>query len=190
MEQASSFSVDDIRVCEDKATFSNCKDVKTTHIHFDWYVNFDKSILEGTVTLSMTAVNDIQTVTLDAWGLDIHKVTWKHDDHSHDLEFKVGDETEIGSKLDITLNENQKAGSSFKLVFEYATQPGSKSLSWCTPEQTIEGKFPYLYSQSEPIYARCMFPCQDTPSIKAPYTATVRVSHLLIHFISIFTLNN
>ena len=179
MEQSTGFNIEEIRVSQDKATFSNYTDVKTTHIHFDWFVNFDKSAIEGTTTLTMSAINDVQTVTLDTWALDVHKVSCHHDDHSHDLEFKVGDETEIGSPMTITLNETQKAGSTFKLVIAYATTPSAKSLSWCKPEQTVEGKHPYLYSNSEPIYGRSIFPCQDTPSVKAPYSASVK-SHLKV----------
>lgn len=34
---------------------------------------------------------------------------------------------------------------------------------------------PYLFTQCQAIHARSLLPCQDTPFIKAPYTATVRV---------------
>jgi leukotriene-A4 hydrolase len=52
------------------------------------------------------------------------------------------------------------------------------------PDQTLEKEHPYLFSQSEPIYARCIFPCQDTPTIKTPYTATVKVKKPLTVLLS------
>jgi len=37
------------------------------------------------------------------------------------------------------------------------------------PEQTHGGKMGFMYTQSEPIYTRSIFPCQDSPSIKATF---------------------
>jgi leukotriene-A4 hydrolase len=36
-----------------------------------------------------------------------------------------------------------------------------------TPDQTAGKKYPYVYTQNEPIYGRSMFPVQDTPAVKS-----------------------
>lgn len=51
---------------------------------------------------------------------------------------------------------------------------GSSALGWLVPDQTAGKKFPYVFSQSQPIHARSMFPCQDTCECKATYGAVVR----------------
>ena len=37
-------------------------------------------------------------------------------------------------------------------------------------------KKPYMYTQGQAVLNRSFFPCQDTPAVKAPYSANVKVS--------------
>eukprot|EP00343_Euplotes_focardii_P010477 CAMPEP_0205827556 /NCGR_PEP_ID=MMETSP0206-20130828/32400_1 /ASSEMBLY_ACC=CAM_ASM_000279 /TAXON_ID=36767 /ORGANISM="Euplotes focardii, Strain TN1" /LENGTH=559 /DNA_ID=CAMNT_0053128583 /DNA_START=140 /DNA_END=1819 /DNA_ORIENTATION=+ len=129
----------------------------------------------------MHTVTDIQTVILDSWNLNILKI--------EGATFKVGELTDIGNKLEITLDSPVKANTDLELKIEYTTSPKSEALSWLNKEQTIEKEHPYLFSQSEPIYARCIFPCQDTPTIKVPYTATVKVKAPMTVLMSADTTN-
>jgi len=175
MEQKSSFNVEEIKISTDRSTFSNFNDVDTTHIHFDWFVNFDESVLEGSITLRMITKNETQTVFLDTWQLDVSKVTLTQAEDTKEVKFKIGEEIAIGSKMEIDLGAPIASSTVFALKIEYKTHPDSKALSWLGPDQTLEKEYPYLFSQSEPIYARCIFPCQDTPSVKSPYSATVKV---------------
>jgi leukotriene-A4 hydrolase len=122
-------------------------------------------------------LEDIDTVTLDTWSLNITKISYslEEDEEMQDCESKLGEETEIGSRLDITLPQKVKQGQDFNIIIEYSTSPNSKALSWLKSEQTLDKECPFLFSQSEPIYGRAIFPCQDTPSIKFPYVAHVSV---------------
>lgn len=56
----------------------------------------------------------------------------------------------------------------------YSTTSQCTAVGWLTPQQTKSGKHPYLYSQCQAIHARSMLPCQDTPAVKATYSAKVR----------------
>ena len=68
--------------------------------------------------------------------------------------------------------------SSFTLTF--ATSPDARALQWLPEVQTAGGEHPFLYSQCHAIHARSIFPCQDTPSVRFTYSATVEVPKPLI----------
>lgn len=53
------------------------------------------------------------------------------------------------------------------------TYPDVSAFTWLDPAQTAGKKKPYLYTQSESIYGRSLFPCQDSPSIKANFTSEI-----------------
>ena len=48
------------------------------------------------------------------------------------------------------------------------------AVQWLTAEQTRGKRYGFLYTQLQPIHARSLFPCQDTPFIKATYRANVK----------------
>ena len=48
-------------------------------------------------------------------------------------------------------------------------------MNWLKKEQTDGKNHPYLFTQCEPNYCRSFAPLQDTPAIKATYTANVTV---------------
>ena len=123
----------------------------------------------------MKVIEDTDHVDLDTWSLKIDKVVLEQEGDSKELQFKIDEETEIGNKMTIDLTQTLTKDTEFCLKIDYETDPTAKSLSWLTPEQTMEKTHPYLFSNSEPIYGRCIFPCQDTPSVKAPYTAKAKI---------------
>jgi len=141
-----------------------------TNIHLDLEVDFDRSVLTGTTLLTIQrVVDDAKTVILDVNKLDIHNV--KDETTGQILEYTYGEAGNCGSKLEITLPEGN--AKEMKLSVNYTTSPESSALQWLSPEQTAGKVLPYVFSQCEAIHCRSMLPCQDTPSVKAPYTAEI-----------------
>jgi aminopeptidase N len=138
----------------------------------DLDVSFDEQRLSGTATLDVERVDPAATtLVLDTWRLDVRGVT---DGDGHPLEHALGGHHEVlGAPLEVTL------GAGDRVVVHYATTGDAQALQWLDPAQTSSGQ-PFLFTQSQPILARSWFPCQDSPAIRAPYDATVRVpAHLL-----------
>ena len=58
---------------------------------------------------------------------------------------------------------------------EFETNADAAALQWLSAEQTHDKQKPFLFSQSQAILARTWLPCQDLPSVRFTYTATVVV---------------
>jgi hypothetical protein len=89
MEASSGFTLEQVKLSIDRSTYANYNDVKTTHLHFDWYVNFDTSAIEGSVVLKMHTENDIQLISLDSWQLDVTKVSYTIGSSTKEATFKI-----------------------------------------------------------------------------------------------------
>jgi leukotriene-A4 hydrolase len=87
----------------------------------------------------------------------------------------------------VQLQATLPPSSKFNLTVRYRTSAqgsGESSFSWLTPEQTVGGRHPYVFTQAEPIYARTIFPCQDSPSVKATFECAVEVEGGLVAYVS------
>ncbi|KAG1053875.1 hypothetical protein G6F43_004074 [Rhizopus delemar] len=156
----------------DLSTQANIDQVKTTHVHLNWNVDFVGQILFGNVVLDLiTLVDQVDKVILDTSYLNIQSVSLEE----HDLKFTVAERyASLGSALTIDLPKAvATSGTKFQIKIKYATTEKCTAVQFLQPEQTLGKKHPYLFSQSEPIHGRAMIPCQDSPSIKVTYSASV-----------------
>ena len=56
---------------------------------------------------------------------------------------------------------------------EYVAGSSASAMQWLDASSTKGGQYPYLFTQCQAIHARSMFPSQDTPGVKATYSAEV-----------------
>ena len=160
------------RLAADPHSHSRPDEVVVRRMALDLDVSFEERRLSGSVTLDVERVDPAATrLVLDTWRLEIGSVT---DGDGRPLAHEVGEHHEIlGAPLAVEL------GAADRVVVHYATTDDAQALQWLTPEQTSSGQ-PFLFTQSQPILARSWIPCQDSPGIRAPYSATVRVpAHLM-----------
>ncbi|XP_066142815.1 leukotriene A-4 hydrolase isoform X2 [Euwallacea fornicatus] len=155
----------------DPSSFSRPELARVTNIALNLSVNFDRKIFSGTTELTVEKVDkSIKEVILDTLYLNISSV---YDvDSKEKLNFKVGElVAKYGSKLTIQLPEDEKAY--YKIGINYETSPLASGLQWIPAKCTAGKEHPFVFSQFQPTHARSVIPCQDTPGVKAPYTATI-----------------
>ncbi|KAI0685545.1 peptidase family M1-domain-containing protein [Cytidiella melzeri] len=156
----------------DTATQANYTQIASTHVHLDWTIDFEGKFIEGSATHTFEVKEGgVGQVVLDANALEIHRVEVEGGIASYAL----GEAHPVmGTALSICLPTPPPAGSTFKATIWYKTTEGAISLQFLEKEQTQGKKFPYLFSQCQPIYARTLLPVQDSPSVKITYSASVR----------------
>jgi leukotriene-A4 hydrolase len=171
----------------DPASNANIAEVRTTHLQIELEVDFERKVLHGHVDLGLEAVRDgLRQVVLDTRDLAVTAVdAVPPAGPLQTLQFALGQKSEaFGQPLVINLNEAKSVGTRFVVRVHYETSPNASGLQWLPPSQTEGKKYPYLFSQFEAIHCRSTVPCQDSPSIKAPYAARVTVPKPLVALMS------
>ncbi|CAL3967739.1 unnamed protein product [Diplocarpon coronariae] len=158
----------------DPTTVSNYNYWKTKHTIADFAIDFKKQRLTGTVTLQLESVTDkdSEDIVLDTSFLDISDISLNG---TKIKDWKVAERSEpYGSPLSVRIPGGASKGSVVELAITLATTDKCTSLQWLPPAQTGNKKYPYMFSQSQAIHNRSIFPCQDTPDVKSTYDFRIR----------------
>ncbi|KAG6829889.1 hypothetical protein H0H92_003022, partial [Tricholoma furcatifolium] len=155
----------------DPTTQSNYLQIATEHISLDWTLDFDAQIISGSITHHLLVKEDgVREVIFDTSELHIENA--KIEDKSVPFSLKEKHEV-MGSALHVTLPTDLKVGQHVDVTIEYKTTEECTALQWLDKAQTQGKRFPFLFSQCQPIYARAIAPLQDSPSVKITYSAKV-----------------
>jgi aminopeptidase N len=156
--------------------------MRTLHLQLD--ADFASRTLAGYAELRLQWHAPGQTsLTLDTRDLQIEKVEipapqpprqrgqrgqpWQRVPH------QLGTlDPERGQPLTITLPAPSGQPVT-RLRIHYRTAPQAAALQWLAPEQTLSGRAPFMFSQSESINARSWVPLQDTPALRFTYSASI-----------------
>jgi len=165
------------KLSEDPHSYANINAVRMNHLSLDLTVNFDKKILHGNATIAIDNLDKSKELILDTRNLLISEVIL---DNGKAAKYELAEDVEhFGQALTISIEPNTKSVTVF-----YETSPNAEALQWLSPEQTLDKKHPFLFSQSQAILARTWIPCQDGPGVKFTYDATIRTSPDLIALMS------
>jgi leukotriene-A4 hydrolase len=155
----------------DPLSYAKYDQVKTTALHLDLKADFAKKSLSGYAELTLNWIdNKATTLDLDTRELTISKIeaqdakgAWRKADYT------LGKfDEEKGQPLQIKLPARQT-----RVRIHYRTAPTATALQWLQPVQTMSGKYPFMFSQSQAINARSWVPIQDTPAVRFTYTARI-----------------
>jgi leukotriene-A4 hydrolase len=175
-ENAKKDEVKIIAVEKDKHTQSNYEEVVLNHLSLDIKVDFSLKQISGNATWDISNKGKAKSLKLDTYDLSIDSVSVD----GKKVQFTSDAPLEhLGSALNIPIEEGSK-----KVTVFYRTGANARALQWLDPQQTHDKKFPFLYTQSESIYARSWIPCADGPGIRFTYDARVAVPKELMALMS------
>jgi len=155
---------------EDPHSFSDFTQGLIQHINFEIEVNFVSH------TLGILANYHLDRPVTGSFFLDTRDLQIKRiSQDGKNVEWELDMEDDIlGQRLH--LHELDQV-SEFSIQLK--TSPGASALQWLQPTQTAGGLHPFLYSQCQMLHARSIFPCQDSPSVRFTYNATIKAPEAL-----------
>jgi leukotriene-A4 hydrolase len=144
---------------------------RVRHVNLDLTLDFQARQARGAVELELLAgaqnAAQSSTLVLDSQGLVIEGVTGAD---GKLRPWSLGaEDPRIGAALTITLEPGDA-----NVRVAYHTTDKSTALQWLAPDQTRDGKQPFLFTQGESILTRTWIPLQDSPEIRVTYDATIR----------------
>ncbi len=161
----------------DPHSFARPDKVTVEHLALDLAVDFDRRVLSGTAELHVSNHSGTDELVLDTSDLIIHAVSL---DGVGSQDFSLGKaQPYLGRSLTIAI-----APSTQIVTIQYETQPNAEALLWLEPSQTHDKKAPFLFSQSQSVYARSWIPCPDSPGMRFTYDARVTVPRGLMALMS------
>lgn len=149
-------------------SYSRPEDVAMKHLDLRLAVDFKKRQLTGRASYEIENTKRVTRLVLDTRDLTITGVTLGRGNAPTDFELGRTDSL-LGAPLVISISPETRY-----VTIEYTTSPHALALQWLKPEQTSGKKMPFMYTESEPIQARSWIPCQDNPSVRMTYRATVK----------------
>lgn len=163
-------------VAKDLHTQSNADSITMKHLNLDIKVDFQQKKIYGNATWDIENKYGLKTLKLDTYDLTIDSVFAGDAKVAFSLAPFV---VHLGSALMIPVDANTK-----QVKVYYSSGAKATALQWLQPQQTSGKTQPFLYTQSESIYARSWIPCADGPGIRYSYDARVTVPKGLMALMS------
>ena len=156
---------------KDNSSLSNPDEARSEHLHLILNVDFDKTIISGSVEFAVVANKGAKQFIVDTKELTISGVKVDGKDSTYDLAPK---HEIFGRALSIPLPSAVSfSGGKCSVIVQYSTSTASSACQWLPPAQTAGKRYPFLFTQCQAIHARSLFPCQDCPKAKCTWSSEV-----------------
>lgn len=166
----------------DKNTHSNYQAFQTKYLKWAIDVDFEHSIINGTAEYMIKCVGSESAICLDSSFLKIKSVH---------VDGQLSPFSEATGKFGGILSVPVASGADeVSLRIDYCTTEKCTAAQWLSPAQTFGKECPFLFTQCQAIHARTLIPCQDSPSVKFCYEATVTVPPGLTALMSALSVPN
>lgn len=165
----------------DDHSYSNLKEINTTHLDLELDVSFQNKTIYGVARHTMKN-RGTDTAIFDIKGLKIQKITLGEKDHERETDFVIGNmdiDSILGQPLLVSIDHKTT-----KINIYYQTSESSEALGWLDSNLTSSKSKPFLYTQGQAILTRTWIPIQDSPSNRMTYSAKVKVPQDLMAVMS------
>ncbi|MBK8955383.1 MAG: M1 family metallopeptidase [Saprospiraceae bacterium] len=160
---------------EDPHSFSNPLICSVEHLDLDLEVSFDLQKISGTAEYKI-ATNCSDSLILDFMELTILDVSVYNGSEYSKVNFRITPKDSIlGNGLVIPIPKDTRT-----VRIQYETGKDAIALQWVPAEQTASKKHPFLFTQSQSIYARSWVPSPDGPGMRFTYQARIKVPQELM----------
>jgi leukotriene-A4 hydrolase len=172
----------------DYHSFANVEQFRVTHVELNLRVDFRNKVMFGAAALEVKRLDPTATqLVLDTRDLDVREVSAKPGNVlgalsksettwvSRPFHLDKADPI-LGSPLVIELPPQFRKTTEV-IKIEYVTSPTAPGLVWLSYGQTLTMHHPFLYTLSSPIGARSWIPLQDTPQVRASYSAVIHTDN-------------
>lgn len=132
------------------------------HVRLDLQVDLPKKTVDGTATLSVRAMRDLSSLSLDAVEFEVQKV-WLQGEGEAGRYLNFDHD---GRKLVIDFEGTWPAGRDGTLRIEYRVREPREGLFFFGPTKAEPNVPLQVWSQGEAITNRYWFPCLDQPNQK------------------------
>lgn len=154
---------------DDPHSFSRHELCRVVHLDLDLKIDFEHKKIIGFAEYQLDSVHGKELV-LDNMGLMIESVEAGVKNELRKVMFSLGKTDPIlGTALQIPLDKTDRI-----VRISYHTTENAMALQWVPAQQTAGKQMPFLFTQSQSIYARSWIPCPDGPGMRFSYTARIQ----------------
>ncbi|KAL2842956.1 leukotriene A-4 hydrolase [Aspergillus pseudoustus] len=164
-----------INTPRDPNTLSNYNNFRCTHTEANFEILFEQKKLVGNVVHKLKSMTNAESkeIILDSSHVSIDEVQVNGSPAEWELLPQLGP---LGTALKIKLDQPVQFDGLVDVKISVQTTEKCTALQWLTKAQTSTKKQPYMFSQCQAIHARSIFPCQDTPDVKATFDFNITSS--------------
>ena len=168
---------------KDYSTLSNYEKIKLTKLTGLFVPDFERKIVNGSLTYTFSPIEEGNEIILDTKYLDIISV--EIPDSEETIEFKLDEENEDENfGVPLIIYTEYKPDKEVILTISYTTTEDGSAVSFLEKEQTMGGDYEYFFTMSECILGRELLPSQDTPAVKFTFELGIKVPKPLRGMIS------
>lgn len=155
----------------DPHSYANFEQVQVTHLEWDALVDVPQKSITATEVLHIEQLQQSEQLVLDCKALNVKSVAIAPANKKYSTStWELGPKDEVlGQAFTIKIQPDTRF-----VKIEYSVGADAEGLLYMDADQSLTGK-PFVFSQSESLFARSWLALQDAPQVRFTFAAQVRL---------------